>query len=163
VQTCRPRTRYNRCGYLLDGVLSTEYIDLPRLLVGSEGTLALFTEATLRTTSLPGGRSLVLLGFDSLEAAIRAAQQAVPSGPAACELIARRLLSLARSRKTDIKGLPPEAEAVLLVEYQAEDEPAARDVALRLADSLYRSVRLAEYAVTAFEPEEIDRLWQLRE
>src|SRR5207237_9603151 len=105
-----------------------QHIDLPRLLVGSEGTLALFTEATLRTVPLPGGRSLVLLGFDSLEAAIRAAQQAVPTGPAACELIDRRLLSLARSRKTDVKDLlPPEAEAVLLVEYQAEAEPAARD------------------------------------
>jgi FAD/FMN-containing dehydrogenase/Fe-S oxidoreductase len=164
VRTCRPRTRYNRCGYLLDGVLSPQHIDLPRLLVGSEGTLALFTEATVRTVPLPGGRSLVLLGFDSLESAIRAAQQAVPSGPAACELIDRRLLSLARSRKTDVKDLlPPEAEAVLLVEYQAEADPAARDSALRLADSLHHTLRLAEYAITAFEPEEIDRLWQLRE
>jgi FAD/FMN-containing dehydrogenase/Fe-S oxidoreductase len=163
VRTCRPRTRYNRCGYLLDGVLSTQHIDLPRVLVGSEGTLALFTEATLHTVPVPGSRSLVLLGFDSLEAAVRAAQQAVPSGPAACELIDRRLLSLARSRKADVKDLLPEAEAVLLVEYQADTEPAARDSALRLADSLHRTSRLAEYAVTAFEPEEIDRLWQLRE
>src|SRR5205823_4494993 len=108
------------------------------------------------TIPLPGGRSLVLLGFDSLEAAIRAAQQAVPSGPAACELIDRRLLSLARSRKADVKDLlPPEAEAVLLVEYQAESQAAARDSALRLADLLHRTLHSAEYAVTAFEPEEV--------
>jgi FAD/FMN-containing dehydrogenase/Fe-S oxidoreductase len=164
VQTCRPRTRYNRCGYLLDGVLDEHFLDLTRLLVGSEGTLALFTEALLRTTPLPGGRSLVLLGFDSLEAAIRASQQALPSGPAACELIDRRLLSLARSRNTDAKALlPPEAEAVLLVEYQAETEVETRESALKLADLLHRSSRLAVYALTAFEREEIDRLWQLRE
>lgn len=164
IRACQPRTRYNRCGYLLDGVLSAEYLDLARLLVGSEGTLAFFTEATLRTAALPGGRSLVLLGFDSLEAAIRAGQQALPSGPSACELIDRRLLSLARSRSTDVKAfLPAEAEAVLLVEYHADREADARDCALRLADLLHRTSRLAVYALTAFESEEIERLWQLRE
>jgi len=164
VHRCQPRTRYNRCGYLLDSVLTAQELDLARLLVGSEGTLALFTEATLRTIPLPGGRSLVLLGFDSLEAAIRAGQQALPSGPAACELIDRRLLTLARSLNPDAKALlPVEAEAVLLVEYEAETEAEARDAALQLADALHRTQRLAGYAVTAFEPEEIDRLWQLRE
>ena len=164
LQAYQPRSRYNRCGYLLDGVLSEQHLDLARLLVGSEGTLALFTEAVLRTTPLPGGRSLVLLGFSSLEGAIRASQLALPSGPAACELIDRRLLTLARSRNTDAKAfLPPEAEAVLLIEYQAETEAEAREAALQLASLLHRSSRLAVYAFTAFEPEEIDRLWQLRE
>jgi FAD/FMN-containing dehydrogenase/Fe-S oxidoreductase len=164
VRSCQPQTRYNRCGYLLDGVLSAQHLDLPRLLVGSEGTLAFFTEATLRTVPLPGGRSLVLLGFDSLEAAIRASQQALPSAPAACELIDRRLLTLARSHSAEVKAiLPAEAEAVLLVEYQAEAESEAREKALQLADLLHRTLRLTVYALTAFEPEEIDRLWQLRE
>jgi Fe-S oxidoreductase len=164
VRTCQPRTRFNRCGYLLDGVVSAQHVDLARLLIGSEGTLALFTEATLRTIPLPIGRSLVLLGFDSLEAAIRAAQLALPSDPAACELIDRRLLTLARSRNTDVKALlPAEAEAVLLVEYQAAAEPETRAAALKLADLLHRNLRLAAYAVTAFEPSEIDRLWQIRE
>ena len=55
------------------------------LLVGSEGTLALFTEATLRTIPLPAGRAVVLLGFASVEAALRAAQPdpAEPAPPPA--------------------------------------------------------------------------------
>jgi FAD/FMN-containing dehydrogenase/Fe-S oxidoreductase len=164
IRARQPRTRYNRCGYLLDGVLNGQYLDLARLLVGSEGTLALFTEATLRTVPLPGGRALVLLGFDSLEAAVRAGQQALPSGPAACELIDRRLLTLARSRNADVKGLMPlEAEAVLLIEYQAETPGEAKDSARELADMVHRTSRQAMNAVTAFEPEEIDRLWRLRE
>jgi FAD/FMN-containing dehydrogenase len=144
VRACQPRTRYNRCGYLLDGVLSAHHLDLARLLVGSEGTLAFFTEATLRTIPLPGGRSLVLLGFDSLEFAVRAVGEALPSGPSACELIDRRLLTLARTRNTDVKALlPAEAEAVLLVEYQAETQTEAQDSASRLADLLHRTSRLA--------------------
>src|SRR5204862_6711203 len=96
IRTCRPRTPFNRCGYRLDGVLAQDRVDLPRLLVGSEGTLALFTEATLRTVPLPAGRAVALLGFASLDHALRAAQLAQATGPAACELLDRRLLSLAR-------------------------------------------------------------------
>ena len=58
IRTCRPRTRFNRCGYLLQDVLGPNSLDLPRLLVGSEGTLALITEATLRTIPVPGGTTL---------------------------------------------------------------------------------------------------------
>ena len=113
---------------------------------------------------LPGGRSLVLLGFDSLEAALRAGQLALPSNPAACELIDRRLLTLARSHSAEVKAiLPAEAEAVLLIEYQAEAEAETRENALKLADLLHRTLRLTVFALTAFEPAEINRLWQLRE
>ncbi len=98
VRTWQPKTPYNRCGYLLEKVYSEKVIDLPKLLVGSEGTLGFFTEATLRTLPMPGGKSLVLLGFAALDLALQAAQIAASSGPVACELMDRRLLSLARRR-----------------------------------------------------------------
>jgi FAD/FMN-containing dehydrogenase/Fe-S oxidoreductase len=160
-----PQTRFNRCGYLLRDVLQGDAVDMPRLLVGSEGTLGLFTEATLRTVPLPGGQALVLLGLASLEGALRAVQRALPSRPSACELIDRRLLSLARASESgEVAALiPAEAEAVLLVEYEADTPRAARESALELADLLYRAERLALYAVPAFEAGTIERLWQLRE
>ena len=160
-----PRTAFNRCGYLLRDVLHNGTLDAPRLLVGSEGTLALFTEATLRTVPLPGGQALVLLGFASVDNALRAVERTLPSGPSACDLIDRRLLSLARtSEAAKVATLvPPEAEAVLLVEYEADSPRAARDAALELADRLYRTERLALHAVPAFDPEGIEQLWQLRE
>src|SRR5262249_50548523 len=40
IRTCRPRTPFNRCGYLLHDVVRDDVLDLPRLLTGSEGTLA---------------------------------------------------------------------------------------------------------------------------
>src|SRR5207249_87844 len=107
-----PRTVFNRCGYLLRDVLQAGALDMPRLLVGSEGTLALFTEATLRTIPLPGGQAVVLLGFASLDGALQAVQRALPGRPSACDLIDRRLLSLARSSEAaQVAALiPPEAE-----------------------------------------------------
>ncbi len=78
VRNCQPRTRFNRCGYLLHDVLDAEQLDLARLLVGSEGTLGLFTELVLRTVPLPGGRSAALLAFTRLDAAAPRR----PGGPA---------------------------------------------------------------------------------
>jgi FAD/FMN-containing dehydrogenase/Fe-S oxidoreductase len=165
IRTCRPRTHFDRCGYLLHDVVQDDTLDLPRLLTGSEGTLALITEATLRTIPLPSGRALVLLGFATLDAALRAVLQTLPACPAACDLVDRRLLSLARSSDAGAVAalIPPAAEAVLLVEFEADTAGEAREAVLCLADLLHRTQRLALHALPAFETEEIDRLWRLRE
>jgi FAD/FMN-containing dehydrogenase/Fe-S oxidoreductase len=164
VRDCRPRTPFNRCGYLLHDVLSNGELDLARLLVGSEGTLAVFTEATLRSVPLPGGRALVLLAFPRLDAALRAALLALPSRPAACELIDRRLLILVRGGDAEAAALVPHAaEAALLVEYEADTPADAQAAASELADRLYREHRLALQALVAVTEADVERFWRLRE
>ena len=101
--------------------MSDGKLDLARLLVGSEGTLALITEATVSVDPLPLHRSCVLLLFESLDQAAHAALEIAALKPAACDLMDRRHLSLAR--ETDVRYellIPGEAEAVLLVEYHAD-------------------------------------------
>src|SRR5947209_8520111 len=49
IELTRPHTAFNRCGYVLHDVLTPAGPDLAKLLVGSEGTLALVTAATLAT------------------------------------------------------------------------------------------------------------------
>ncbi len=162
--SCQPRTPFNRCGYRMQGVLSGDHLDLARFLVGSEGTLALFTEATLRTIPLPAERALVVLGFSSLESAVRAAQQTLSSAPSACELMDRRLLALARSALPEAATLVPAvAEAVLLVEYESDHPKEARQAAAELAYQLQFHQRLALFAHVATDAKDLDRCWQLRE
>jgi FAD/FMN-containing dehydrogenase/Fe-S oxidoreductase len=164
VRECRPRTPFNRCGYLLHDVLVGGELDLARLLVGSEGTLAVFTEATLRTVPLPGGRALVLLAFARLDAALKAALLARPSRPAACELIDRRLLILVRGGDPEAAALVPHAaEAALLVEYEADSPAAAAALATELADRLCRTERLALQPLVASAEPDLERFWRLRE
>ena len=49
----RPKSRRNRAGYALGDAASPVGIDLARLLVGSEGTLALVTEIEIKTVRDP--------------------------------------------------------------------------------------------------------------
>jgi FAD/FMN-containing dehydrogenase len=72
IQLTRPQTRFNRCGYVLHDVLSPAGLDLAKLLVGSEGTLGFVTAATLRTVPRPGGVAVAVVGFPSIDAAVRA-------------------------------------------------------------------------------------------
>ena len=69
----RARTLIDRSGYRLDDVLEGSRVHLARLMVGSEGTLSLITEATLRTVPLPRHSGVALLLFDRLEHAALAA------------------------------------------------------------------------------------------
>ncbi len=162
IKASQPRTPFNRCGYLLHDVLAGEQLDLARLLVGSEGTLAVFTEATLRTVPLPGGRALALCAFATLDDALRAARAAMASSPTACELLDRRLLRLARGDPSVAELVPMNAEAVLLIEHEGDSPAEARKTALDVAEWLQRGEKLAFLALVASDDHEIERFWQVR-
>lgn len=164
IASCKPRTPFNRLGYQLDGVLRDPIIDLPRLLIGSEGTLALFTAATLRTAPLAGGRSLLLANVASLERAVLAVRQIVATGPSACELLDRRLLSLTRGADNGAGNglIAPGAEAVLIIEYETD----TLDEAARSADAM--AARLLEdpavlQTTVALQAHAQEAIWQIRE
>ncbi|HEY1378465.1 MAG TPA: FAD-linked oxidase C-terminal domain-containing protein [Gemmataceae bacterium] len=157
----RPRTPFNRCGYLLHDVLTADALDYPRLLAGTEGTLALFTEVTLRTEPLPGGRGVALFACGDLHAALKAVGRVLPRRPAACELLDGRLLSLVRARGGElVRLLPAHAGAALLVEFEADSGEDARRQTLDLIDGLVRE-HLALLAVPALAPDEARRVWAL--
>src|SRR5262249_55745130 len=129
------------------------------LLVGSEGTLGLFTEATLRTIPLPGGRTVVLFGFARLDPALRAARYA--TNVTACELLDRRLLHLARDEAAAVELGREGIEAVLLVEYEGDSPAEARERGRELVDRLVRVERLALFARQADDETGCQRFWQL--
>jgi len=163
IASSRPRTPFNRCGYnLFDGAAASAP-DLVRILVGSEGTLALTTAATLRTIPLPGGRAGVAFGFAAFEAAVHAGQVASPTRPTACEVLDRRLISLARVQTRDAgTAIPFDAEAVLLVEYERDSAAQARDDVRALIARLQALYGFELRVVPAYEPAELDVLWAIR-
>lgn len=158
----RPKTKVNRSGYHLYDVLADGQLDLARLLVGSEGTLAIITEATVRTQPRPKHRGLVLLFFDRLDSAARGALEVTTMDVAACDLMDRRLLTIAR--EIDVRYdllIPREAEAMLLVELCGDDQNELRDRLQQMVVRLQRRKRLAFDSRTTMEQEERDLYWRL--
>ena len=85
--------------------------DLTQLLVGSEGTLAIVTEATLRLVPLPPARAALSASFADIRAAVAAVTAVIQAGvvPAALELVDRE--SCAPSKPTSASGSRPRAPA----------------------------------------------------
>lgn len=127
VEAGRPRSLRNNCGYHVWNALRPRGIDLAGLLVGSEGTLGLFSAATIRVAAIPAHREVALLLFGSIEEGLDAVQAVLPVGVAACDLIDRRLLSLAREGDVRFEQLiSPSAEVALLVEVIGETSQEAQ-------------------------------------
>jgi len=90
--------------------------DLTRLLVGSEGTLAVITEATLKLTPLPealGGITAYYRDISSCAEAI-VKIMALPQTPSALEFLDSGSLNLIRGRAPDL--VPAGAAAMLMIE-----------------------------------------------
>ncbi len=156
------KTAQNHCGYNLVDVLGEDSIDVARLLVGSEGTLAIVTEATLETDPIVRHRGVALLLFDSVEKAARAVPDILAHHPTACDLMDRRHLSLAREAEPRYNQLiPAESEAVLLVEQDGDDPQDVRTRLHRLVHELWQQRRLAFGARLAFEEDETELFWRL--
>ncbi|TPG11780.1 FAD-binding protein [Rhodanobacter glycinis] len=145
-----------RCGtYTSKG--ATGY-DLTRLLIGSEGTLALITEATLKLTPKPSGLRTLRATYRDVGAAARAVARimAQPVTPCALEFINDVALELARAHGGDSVPL---AGAMLMIEV--DGEPATLDSAVEAVAAAARGDGLEELRV-AQSAEETRALWAAR-
>ncbi|WP_436348299.1 FAD-binding and (Fe-S)-binding domain-containing protein [Natronorubrum sp. FCH18a] len=121
-----PSLKRNVSGYNLDMLVEeaeTGTVNLARLLAGSEGTLAVVTEAEVSLEPVPETKAVSLLFYESVLEAVTDVQYVLEHDPAAVELVDDVLIGLARETAEfeDIAALVPDgAQAALLVEFYAE-------------------------------------------
>ncbi len=151
-----PHLRKNSSGYALaEYAESGEVVDL---LVGSEGTLCFFVGVELDLAELPGATASLLASFASLDEAVIGAGEAQRGDANACELLDKTFLDVA-ARGSPLP-IPPNTEAVLLIEIEATDAGAAATSARRLATALERGG--ATSVSIGLSHDEEERLWALR-
>ena len=114
-------------GYNIDALVpGAAPQNLAHLLVGSEGTLAHFTQIELKLAPLPGEKLVSACHFPTFNEAMEAAQHIVPLGPQAVELVDDTMIALGREiplfRETIERFVKGNPAALLLVEF-ASDEP----------------------------------------
>jgi glycolate oxidase len=133
--------------------------DLTRLIVGSEGTLAIVTEVTLRLIPKPKARKTLLASFDQLINSGYAITKILANGilPAAMELMDNACIRAVENFCPC--GLPTDAEAILIIEV--DGHPLAIDEEIRLCEELCQLVGATSVKVANSEKER-EEIWQAR-
>ena len=152
----------SRGGYRLDDVVEGNVVDLAKFLVGTQGTLGIVVDATVRTEAIPAHRGVALLFFHRLDSAANYANQALHHGLVACDLLDRRLLQLARETEVDFAAtIPREAEAMLLVEMQGTQLDDLNNRLQVIRSEATRGAEGAFSALSTCDQAERDRFWSL--
>jgi glycolate oxidase len=133
---------------------------LMQLFVGSEGTLGIVTEVTLKLAPLPKARVTAVATFDKLTQASQAVSRVMASGilPATLELMDGTTINVVEDFLG--AGLPRSAGAMLLLEQDGSDEGVARAEVERMAE-VCRMLGATDVKVANTSAER-DQLWRAR-
>jgi D-lactate dehydrogenase len=133
--------------------------DLTRLIIGSEGTLAIVTQATLKLTPLPESRRTLQAVYDSVRAAAAAVSRlmAQPVTPCALEFMDAQAIEMIRNYSQ--AKLPQGAGALLMIELDGPE--AAMEAAVAKISEAARGEGLLSLAA-AKTKDEAAALWATR-
>ena len=159
-----PKVQRRVGGYNLDRVHPSGH-NMAQLLVGSEGTLALFRRLLLRLQPLPKHRALGVCHFPTFHDAMASTKAIVELTPSAVELVDRTILELGRQIpayrpliERFVRGAP---DALLLVEFADDEAEEVRSQLQRLRE-LMGDLGFPDGVVAAIEPAAQARIWDVR-
>ncbi|RMH07958.1 MAG: FAD-binding protein, partial [Nitrospirae bacterium] len=158
IRSRRPQVSKNSTGYNLFDLeegLRHDRCEIPKLFVGSEGTLGLFSEATLRIVDRPRRTVTSLLHFRYLEEVGEAVVQLLSLSPSALEVMDANTLNLIGRRHY---AIPPDTQATVLIEFDQDHDPGQIQRFLELC----RPYRFCTEPVLALEAEQQQELWKAR-
>ncbi|WP_327053791.1 FAD-binding and (Fe-S)-binding domain-containing protein [Halomicrococcus gelatinilyticus] len=155
-----PDVDRNSSGYDLASSVAADgsWVDLSRLVVGSEGTLALVTEVTLELTERPETRAAALVFYEDVVAAAAAVAPALDADPSAVELVDDAVLGYARDA-WGIDLVPDEAGAALLLEVETTVDEQRDDLDALVAAATTDATMAVERAV---DDDDQATLWKIR-
>ena len=147
---------------LRTGVHTTKGVvgyDLTRLLIGSEGTLAVITEATIKLTPLPQARRTLQAIYRDMRSAAEAVSRimAQPVVPCALEFMDAKAIEMIRGYAGDV--LPAHAGSLLMIEVDGP-EACLTEAAHALIDAANGPGCLE--VIEARTTEEVAALWKTR-
>jgi FAD/FMN-containing dehydrogenase/Fe-S oxidoreductase len=150
-------------GYQLHHLLPEHGFDMARALVGTEGSCAVVTAATVRLVATAPASTLLTLGYDDVVDAAEDVPEILRWNPTAVEGMDEAIVATMRARRgpDSLTGLP-EGRAWLYVELDGDDQAAVDARAAELLDVLKAHGRPTGGRVV-HSPAERRSLWRVRE
>ncbi len=94
IERSKPKVSKNSSGYFLWNVIKGDLFDLNKLLVGSQGTLGIMTEATLKLVPIKKYHDMVALFFKSWDELPKVTKAIIPLKPESLETFDKETLKL---------------------------------------------------------------------
>ena len=162
IDVWKPQVNRNSSGYNVYDSFSGGSVDLAKLIVGSEGTLCLVTEAVLKIKKIPEYRGTALCLFDRVQKAGEAVFEIMKFSPSCLEIMDKTFVKLIREEVPAMRSaLPESCQAIIICEV---DGDAREEVESRLDDigSSLLKQKLATEFRRALDKSEQERLWSYR-
>ncbi|HVX58792.1 MAG TPA: FAD-binding oxidoreductase [Candidatus Saccharimonadales bacterium] len=157
------RSLHNTSGYNLSAVKTKDGFNLTPLFVGSQGTLGIISEATLKVTSHNPATTLTMISLEKSSDLATLLPEILRLKPSLVDMINRTALEqVAKSSPSQLANVldAPKAEIHLFVEFDDGKEGAQKKCTRNL-------VRLAErygaYCRSADNPEDQQAMWKVRQ
>ena len=153
----------NSAGYMLSQVRKKDgSMDLTPLIVGSQGTLGIVTQATIKTEPYNPSTTLVVGFFEDIDQAQQAVTKLHETHPSALEMVDINLLEFVKKHHPEqLRGIvsEPYPEIVLLCEYDDLSERTQKSKTRKAKKILHDHA--IEFRVTKDEHEK-ETLWKIR-
>ena len=147
-------------GYNLDELLPENGFQVARALTGTEGTLAIILQATVRLLPIPPHRALVVLGYRDVFEAAENVPALLEAGVIGLEGVDERLVNDMREHRMHEEGVAmlPDGRGWLFAEFGGQTPEESRAAAERGAKASG-----AGDLLTLTDKQEMQRMWKVRE
>ncbi len=159
-----PKIMRRVSGYNLDEVLKEGPVNLAKLLVGSEGTLAVWSALKVRIVPLPKSKGVLVVHFEDMITAVESNGLILEHNPSAMELVDDTIISQAvespafAGQTGFLEGKPG---AIIIVEFYGDNEAELVSKLDKLAADLKRN-HMGYAHVRALEAGDQTAVWNLR-
>ncbi len=167
VEARYPKIMRRVSGYNLDEPLNSDDgnpFNMARVVVGSEGTFCVVTDAKVNLVPVPPKKGLAVLHFQDMVRACEATWEILKHKPNTIELIGRMILDRCRESLGFSRLLAPiegEPDALLVVEFSGESDTEVLDKIDKLRDDMARK-GLAYACVQLTDSRDQANVWALR-
>jgi FAD/FMN-containing dehydrogenase/Fe-S oxidoreductase len=164
IQERYPKILRRVSGYNLDEFITDGACNLAKMVVGSEGTLAVVTAAKMRIMPVPKATAVLAVQFDDMINAVEATGAMLPFNPSAVEMIDRQIIEAARHSREFAGRLPflqGEPDALMAIEFYGESAADAADKVAKL-EAVLRREKLGYAYTQALTAQTQADVWKVR-